>query len=74
MDWKLELVQVPVADIDRAIDFYVDKLGFVARRVEGDLQRFKEFIESRPRETGAWRGEIHGAKVEERPANESSQQ
>jgi hypothetical protein len=26
--------------------------------VEGDLQRFKEFIESRGRETGAWRGEI----------------
>jgi len=37
-------------------------LGFVTRRVEGDLERFKEFIESRGRETGAWRGEIeqHG--------------
>jgi len=51
-----------------------DKLGFVARRVEGDLQRFKEFIESRPRETGAWRGEIHGGKVEERPASETGPQ
>jgi predicted enzyme related to lactoylglutathione lyase len=30
MDWKLELVQVPVADIDRAKDFYTQKLGFVA--------------------------------------------
>ena len=30
MDWKLELVQVPVADIDRAKDFYVEKLGFGA--------------------------------------------
>jgi catechol 2,3-dioxygenase-like lactoylglutathione lyase family enzyme len=29
VDWKLELVQVPVADIDRAKDFYT-KLGFVA--------------------------------------------
>lgn len=28
MDWKLELVQVPVADIDRAKEFYVEKLGF----------------------------------------------
>jgi catechol 2,3-dioxygenase-like lactoylglutathione lyase family enzyme len=28
MDWKLELVQVPVADIDRAKEFYVGKLGF----------------------------------------------
>jgi predicted enzyme related to lactoylglutathione lyase len=30
MDWKLELIQVPVADIDRAKAFYVDKVGFVA--------------------------------------------
>jgi uncharacterized membrane protein len=35
-----------------------DKLGFVSRRVEGDLQRFKDFIESRGRETGAWRGTV----------------
>ena len=45
-----------------------DKVGLVGRRVEGDLQRFKEFIESQPRETGAWRGEIHGARVEENPS------
>lgn len=30
MDWKLELVQVPVADLDRAKAFYTDKLGFIA--------------------------------------------
>jgi uncharacterized membrane protein len=35
-----------------------DKLGFVSRRVEGDLERFKEFIESRGQETGAWRGTV----------------
>jgi len=29
-------------------------------RVKGDLRRFKEFIESRGAETGAWRGEIGG--------------
>jgi len=28
MDWKLELVPVPVSDADRAIAFYVDKVGF----------------------------------------------
>jgi uncharacterized membrane protein len=33
-------------------------LGADDRRVEGDLQRFKEFIESRGSETGAWRGEV----------------
>jgi len=35
-----------------------DIVGVVSARVQGDLQRFKEFIESRGRETGAWRGEI----------------
>jgi catechol 2,3-dioxygenase-like lactoylglutathione lyase family enzyme len=30
MEWKLELVQVPVTDIDRAKDFYTEKLGFRA--------------------------------------------
>jgi catechol 2,3-dioxygenase-like lactoylglutathione lyase family enzyme len=28
MDWKLELIQVPVSDVDRAKAFYVDKVGF----------------------------------------------
>jgi predicted enzyme related to lactoylglutathione lyase len=30
MDWKLELMQVPVADIDRAKAFYTEQIGFVA--------------------------------------------
>lgn len=30
IDMKLELVPVPVSEIDRAKDFYVDKLGFAA--------------------------------------------
>ena len=33
-------------------------LGVVGRRIKGDLERFKEFIESRGEATGAWRGEI----------------
>jgi uncharacterized membrane protein len=36
-----------------------DALGLVSRRVEGDLERFKRFVEERGAETGAWRGEIH---------------
>ena len=28
MDWKLELVYVPVLDVDRAIAFYTDGAGF----------------------------------------------
>jgi uncharacterized membrane protein len=35
-----------------------DAMGVVSRRVTGDLERFKDFIESRGRETGAWRGEV----------------
>jgi predicted enzyme related to lactoylglutathione lyase len=30
MDWKLELIAVPVSDVDRAKDFYVGRAGFVA--------------------------------------------
>jgi uncharacterized membrane protein len=35
-----------------------DALDIVDRRIEGDLERFKEFIEERGTETGAWRGEV----------------
>jgi uncharacterized membrane protein len=35
-----------------------DALGLVKNRVKGDMERFKEFIEKRGSETGAWRGEI----------------
>jgi uncharacterized membrane protein len=35
-----------------------DKLGFVSKQAEGDLKRFKEFVESRGRETGGWRGQV----------------
>jgi catechol 2,3-dioxygenase-like lactoylglutathione lyase family enzyme len=28
MDWKIEVVTVPVSDIDRARDFYAEKVGF----------------------------------------------
>ena len=40
-----------------------DALGVPERRVRGDLERFKEFIESRGTETGAWRGEIEQTRV-----------
>jgi len=38
-------------------------LGLVSARIEGDLERFKEFIEGRGSATGQWRGEIHGQRV-----------
>ncbi len=39
-----------------------DSLNIVDTRVEGDMKRFKDFIESQGRETGAWRGEVHGGQ------------
>ena len=30
MDWKLELVAIPVSDVDRAKTFYTEQAGFVA--------------------------------------------
>jgi uncharacterized membrane protein len=41
-------------------------LGFDSRRVKGDLDRFKEFIESRQVETGSWRGEVRQGEVTRR--------
>jgi predicted enzyme related to lactoylglutathione lyase len=41
VDWKLELVQVPVSDVDRAKAFYVDQVGFNAdhdHQVNDDLR------------------------------------
>jgi hypothetical protein len=39
-----------------------DAPGFIKRQVHGDLERFKEVIESRGRESGAWRGTIAGGE------------
>jgi len=47
-----------------ALENLGDALGVVSRRVEEDLERFKKYIEMRGFESGAWRGEIHGRKVE----------
>ena len=41
-----------------------DVLGVITAQVKGDLKRFKEFIESRGSETGAWRGEVKQEKVD----------
>jgi catechol 2,3-dioxygenase-like lactoylglutathione lyase family enzyme len=41
MNFKIELVTIPVSDVDRAIDFYVNKAGFTLdhdHRVSDDLR------------------------------------
>jgi uncharacterized membrane protein len=45
-------------DPEGFIENVADKLGVLDRRVKGDMQRFKDFIENRGAETGAWRGDI----------------
>jgi hypothetical protein len=35
-----------------------DEFGVLSLRVKRDLEQFKEFIELRGRETGAWRGTV----------------
>jgi uncharacterized membrane protein len=39
--------------------------GLDTRRVQGDLERFKELIESRGAESGAWRGEVAAGETKE---------
>ncbi|MEQ1502477.1 MAG: SRPBCC family protein [Myxococcota bacterium] len=51
-----------------ALESVADLLGLVAARTRADLQNFKRYIEGRGVETGAWRGEIHGGLVEDRPS------
>ncbi len=55
-------VQMDV-DPEGVIENVGDAVGVPNRQVKGDLERFKEFIESRGRETGAWRGEIKQTDV-----------
>ena len=43
-----------------------DKLHLFSSRVEGELRRFKAFIEGRQQETGAWRGEVKDPEAEHR--------
>jgi uncharacterized membrane protein len=39
-----------------------DALGIFTQRVESTVKDFKEYIESRGGETGAWRGEVHKSR------------
>lgn len=42
------------------VETIADKMGFIRRRAEADLERFKAMIEERGVETGAWRGTVDG--------------
>jgi uncharacterized membrane protein len=48
LDWEPEGVRESIGST----------LGMDSRRVQGDLERFKDLIEARGAESGAWRGEV----------------
>lgn len=39
-----------------------DALGVMSGRLQNTVEDFKNFIEARGRETGGWRGEVHGGR------------
>jgi uncharacterized membrane protein len=43
---------------DGVVETLGSAVGSDSRRVQGDLERFKELVESRGAESGAWRGEV----------------
>lgn len=51
------------ADPEGPIETAGDALGFLERRVRGDLERFKEHVEGSAGTRQGWQGEIHGDKV-----------
>jgi uncharacterized membrane protein len=52
----LQLEYEPHGVVENVGDF----LGVMSSKTEGDLERFKDFIEERGVETGAWRGKVPG--------------
>jgi uncharacterized membrane protein len=60
---RTEVRLVIDADPEGLIEGVGDRLGFLDRRVAGDLERFREYIEERRAPTGTWQGEIHGDRV-----------
>jgi len=47
---------------DDTIEKVGDAIGLLKLQVKRDLERFKEFVEDRGVETGAWRGEVRGGQ------------
>ena len=53
-------------DPDGMVESLGSAVGADDRRVKGDLDRFKELIESRASESGSWRGEVQQGQVTDR--------
>jgi len=68
-DRTLVALQLDV-EPDSLVEKAGDALGLVERRVRGDLERFRSFIESRAEPTGAWRGRVDDGHVEDDDADD----
>ena len=51
---------------ETAVEKAGDKMGIPSRKIDKTVDDFKEFIEKRGRETGGWRGEVHGGREQSR--------
>ena len=49
---------------DDTIEKVADAIGLLKLQVKRDVERFKEFVEERGVETGAWRGEVRGGETQ----------
>ena len=58
-DDETEIIAEMNIDPDAFVENVGDKAGIIDARVEGDLKRFKSFIEKRGDATGAWRGSVN---------------
>jgi len=54
-DWQTRIMIQMEYEPEGIIENAGDALGFTTRRIENDLERFKEFIESRSSEAATWR-------------------
>jgi catechol 2,3-dioxygenase-like lactoylglutathione lyase family enzyme len=65
MDWRIELVAIPVTDVDRAKSFYVDKVGFHADH-DHQVNEGLRFVQLTP--PGSACSVVLGAGVTDMPA------
>ena len=57
-DDRTQIMVVMDTEAEGLVEKAADAVGLVKRQVRGDLERFKQMIESRGEESGAWRGEV----------------
>jgi uncharacterized membrane protein len=57
-DTKTRVTAQMDIDPEGFVENVADRLGVLDRRIKSDMRRFKDFIEKRGSETGAWRGDV----------------